>query len=190
MRLHHGINVKSKSDAALVFQAISSGVPSRSDFTLLGFAPPIGLKKSNIADVWLSSFMAITCFCIAFGAGSALKDSKYDHAIYSQGNKFVLVSQSEIYTPQSKKYLLRRDCKKIDSKEKSILVSACDYLLTEDKDEEFIWAINRKNRATVSLIIMKVIIAAFEMLALILSIKYHTTNDKLYKFKVRNRGTA
>lgn len=188
IRLHHGINVKNKDDAALVFQAISSGVLSRSDFMLLGFAPPIGLKKSNVADAWLSGLTVIGCFCIVFAAGTSLMESKYDHAVYSQGNEIVLVSQSDIYTPKSKKYLLKTDCKKIDSKEKSILASACDYLLTEDKDkkEELAWAINRNNKAMISLTIMTFIIAAFGMLALILSISYYMTNNKFYEFKVRS----
>lgn len=116
LKLHHGINVTTKTDAELVFQAISQGVLCRGDFKLLGFAPSIGLKKSNIADIWLSGMITITSLCIAVGAGFSRHEGKYNHALYSQGSEKLLISELDIYDIKSHQYILRTDCKKTMTK--------------------------------------------------------------------------
>lgn len=192
MKLHHGINVTNKKDAELVLQAISQGILSPGDFKLLRFAPPIGLKESKLADLWLAGFMVIVCIFTSIGIISSLKDNKYNHAFYSQEKQKVLISQSDVYDIQSGRYLLKSDCKKINSDSKTILASACDYLLTEDKDkkEELSWAIERNNNATISLMAMLVIISIVGMLSFILTAQYYQINNKLYQFKVDNRNSA
>lgn len=187
LKLHHGINVTNKSDANFAFQAISQGVLSRGDFKLLRFAPPIGLRKSIISDVWFACFMGIVSISISIGAIYALSESKYDHAFYTQEEEKVLISQSDVYDIQSRRYLLRTDCKKVKSDSKNILASACEYLLTEDKDkkEELAWAINRNNKATISLTAIMVITLIVGMLSFVLSIQYYQVNNKFCDFKLR-----
>lgn len=185
LKLHHGINVTTKTDAELVFQAISQGILCRGDFKLLGFAPPIGLKKSNIADIWLSGMITIASLCIAVGAGLSLHESKYNHATYSQGSEKVLISELDIYDIKSHQYILKTDCKKIDDKSRKILSEACSYLLNDDKDktEELTWAINRNNKAIVSLFTIIVLLVIISLLASILSIQHYQINNKFYEFK-------
>lgn len=185
MKLHHGINVTNKNDAELVLQAISKGVLSRGDFKLLRFAPPIGLKRSKLADVWLAGFMGIICISTSIGMISSLKENKYNHAFYSQGKDRVLISHSDIYDIQSARYLLKTDCKKMNKDGRNILVSACGYLLTEDNDkkEELSWAIDRNNNATISLITLAVVLLIVGILSFVLTAQYYQVNNKFYEFK-------
>lgn len=188
IKLHHGINVTSKDDAKLVFQAISQGVLFRGDFKLLRFAPPIGLKRSKTADVWLAGLIFIGCFFIDIAIISALNENKYNHATYTQEKEKVLISHSDIYDIQSGKYLLRTDCKKINKDTPSILHDACEYILTEDKDkqDELAWAINRSNNALVSLLVLMIILFIIGMISLTLSVQYCKINNKFYEFKLKN----
>ncbi|MCQ4107097.1 hypothetical protein NOG67_00390 [Erwinia persicina] len=185
MKLHHGINVTNKNDAELVLQAISQGILSRGDFKLLRFAPPIGLKRSKLADVWLAGFMGIVSITTSIGIISSLKESKYNHALYSQEKERVLISHSDIYDIQSGRYLLKIDCKNINSDSKSILASACGYLLTEDNDrkEELSWAIKRNNNAIISLMTIMVVLLIVGVLSFVLTSQYCQINNKFHDFK-------
>ncbi|MBJ9241811.1 Uncharacterised protein [Citrobacter freundii] len=189
IKLYHGINVTSKNDAKLVFQAISQGILFRGDFKLLRFAPPIGLKKSNVSDVWLAVLMVIVCLILDASIMSTLNESKYNHAVYTQEKEKVLVSHSNIYDIQSKKYFLKTDCRKINNENDSILYSACEYLLTEDKDkqDELTWAINKSNNAIISLYVLMVILFTISMISLTLSMKYYEINNKFYDFKLKRQ---
>ncbi|HEH4464818.1 TPA: hypothetical protein SG523_001887 [Citrobacter braakii] len=187
IKLYHGINVTNKNDSKLVFQAISQGILFRGDFKLLRFAPPIGLKKSKVSDVWLAVLMVIVCLIIDASIISTLNESKYNHAVYTQEKEKVLVSYSDIYDIQSGRYFLKTDCKKINNESNSILYSACEYLLTEDKDkqDELTWAINKNNNAVISLSVLMVILFTISMISLTLSIKYYDINNKFYDFKLK-----
>lgn len=188
IKLHHGINVTSKHDAELVFQAISQGVLFRGDFRLLRLAPPIGLNRSKASWVWLGGGMLIVCLLIDAGIISALNENKYNHAVYTQEKEKVLISHSDIYDIQSERYLLRTDCRKINNDSPSILHDACEYILTEDKDkqDELTWAINRSNNAIVSLLVLMVILFIIGIVSLDLSMQYYKINNKFYEFKLKN----
>lgn len=188
LKLHHGINVANKNDAELVLQAISQGILSRGDFKLLRFAPPIGLKKLKLIDGLLAGFIGVACMLIFIAIMFSLKESKYNHAFYSQENEKVLISHSNIYDIQAGRYLLKTDCKKINRDSKAILASACDYLMTEDKDkkEELSWAIDRNNNAMITLMVMAVVLVLVGMLSILLTVQYYQVNNKFHNFKVGN----
>ena len=192
IKLHHGINVTSKKDVELVFQAISQGILFRGDFKLLRFAPPIGLKRSKAADIWLAGLVFTGCLCVDTGIMFALNENKYNYAVYTQEKEKILVSRSNVYDIKSGRYLLKTDCRKINKDSSSLFHGACEYILTEDKDkqDELVWAINRSNNAIVSLLVLMIVLFIIGMISLTLSVQYFEINNKFYEFKLKNTESS
>lgn len=133
-------------------------------------------------------FLGVVCMLIFVVIMYSLKESKYNHAFYSQGNEKVLISHSNVYDVQAGRYLLKTDCKKINRDSKAMLASACDYILTEDNDkkDELSWAIDRNNNAMISLMVMAVFLMMIGMLSVVITAQYYQVNNKFHKFKVCN----
>lgn len=185
LRIFHGINVESKKDAELVQLAINQGILTRKSFRLLTFGPAIGrFKRSKMELIPVAMFMLIV-LTVTLNILSAIKETKYGYAIFTEGVHKVLVSPKNIYDPEDKKYITKRDCKALPKDTKKIIASACFYVTTDNPDgkDELNDAINTNNTGTIIILSISAALIFIIFAGCISYSQYLTTNNTFCKFK-------